>query len=290
MSFPSRVCLRGGPRVCDTFSQVNVVGSAAVRGVDRPGRRALGPGEGHVLVHGVLRVRDAAAGAAPGPVQARHFDSSRRPLLIPEPGPRHLLDARLPAVLPPAAPADPDEHDEAAQDFKDPADVAQDDAVADLHGWVRRRSCVYRHRRDGPEYVGVPGDGYDGHDSREEYQQSAQAGQDPVGPVFPAADPRDGHRQPDQSHDEGGHHQTPGDLDDLLLKIRGVLQAAIDSRVDWAGPADLPDALLEELVGRAVLESCEGPPVWGHGRCQVQDQAAGSQNHPEDQDARGAHG
>ncbi|TNN86287.1 hypothetical protein EYF80_003372 [Liparis tanakae] len=112
-----------------TTSQTEV----CVVGVASPDGRALGPGEGHIVVHGVLRVRDAAADVAPGPVQARHFDSSRRLLGIAEPDARDLLDARLPAVLSSAATADPDEHDEAAQDFKYPADVAQDDAVADFH-------------------------------------------------------------------------------------------------------------------------------------------------------------
>ena len=108
-----------------------------------------------------------------------------------EPVADHLLDASLPSVLPPAAAADPDEHDEAAQDLKDPADVAQDDAVADAHVYERG------HRGDLLEDVGVPGDGYDGHDARQEDQQSAQASHGPVRVVFPAADPRDGHGQPD---------------------------------------------------------------------------------------------
>lgn len=263
-------------------SEVGIIGSAAVGGVGGRDRGALGPGEGHVVVHGVPGVRDAA-GDAPGPVQPRHVDGPRRRFLR-KARAHDLVHAPLASVLPAAAAADADEHDEAGQDFEYPADVAQDDAVADAH--------VYggRHRRDVVEDVRVPGDGYDGHDAREEDEQAAQAGQQPVGTVSPAADPRDGHGQPDQGHDERGDHQALGDLDDLVVEVRGVLQVALLPLGGRGGPADVPDALLDVLGGRRVGDVVEGPPVGGHGGRQVQDPAAGGQDHPEDQDARRAQG
>lgn len=110
------------------------------------------------------------------------------------------LHPTLTSVLAAAAPADPNEHNGAGQDFEYPADETQDDAVSDA------RLPERRHRRDVREDVGVPGDWYDGEDARDEYQQSAQTGHRPVRIVSPAADPRDGHDQPEDGHHQGGQH------------------------------------------------------------------------------------
>ena len=264
-------------------SQVSLVGPAAVRAVVCPGCGALGPGEGHIIIQGVPGVRHAAGGAPGGTVQARHGDGSRRRLRA-EVRAHDVLDPPLASVLSAAAATDADEHDEAAHDLEYPADVAQDDAVADAHADGRG------HRGDLLEDVGVPGDGDDGHDAREEEEQSPQAGHRPVGFGLPAADPRDGHAQADQAHDQGGDHQPLRRLDDLVGEVRGVLQVAHRPLGGRGGPADVPDALLDVLVTRGVGDVVEGPPVGGHGGDEVQDPAAGNHDHPEDQDARRAQG
>lgn len=187
------------PPLPHAASQVGVIGSAADRGVDGPGGRALRAGEGHVFIQGVLGVRHAAAGAAPGPVQSRHIHPSRRRLLVGETVCCNLHPP-LTSVLAAAAPADPNEHNSTGQDFEYSADEPQDDAVSDA------RLLERRHRRDVREDVGVPGDWYDGEDTRDEYQESAQTGHNPVRIVSPAADARDGHDQPEDGHHQGGHH------------------------------------------------------------------------------------
>lgn len=73
-----------------------------------------------------------------------------------------LFNPDLSSVLPSAAAADPDEHNETAQDFKYPADVAQNDAVADSRSY---RCCIDIGRCDVWGAVGVPRDRYDSQDA-----------------------------------------------------------------------------------------------------------------------------
>lgn len=257
-------------------SQVGIVWSAADGGVDGAGGGALGPGEGHIIIQGVFRVGHAAAGAAPGPVQARGREAPGLRLRLV--ALHHLLHPPLAAVLAAAAAADPDEHDEAGQDLKDAADEAQDDAVADAR--VRER----RDGRDGGEEVGVPGDRDDGEDPRDEDQQASQAGHNPVRAVSPATDARDGHDQADDGDHQRGHHQTLRHRDDLMAEVGGVLQAALRPGVGGSGPADVPNALLEEGVRLDVGDVVQSPPVGRHRGGEVEDPAAGGEHQAEDQD------
>lgn len=66
-------------------------------------------------------------------------------------------------------------------------------------------------------------------------------------------------------------------------EVRGVLQVALGSGVGRGGPADVPDALLEERVGLDAADVVQRPPIRCHRGGQIQDPAAGRQNHPEDQ-------
>lgn len=280
MSVPAAVIMvppRESSRVPPGGSQVGIVGSAADGGVDGSDRGALRAGEGRIIIQGVFGVGHAAAGAAPAAVEARDLEPSGLRLLFVALL-HHLLHPPLPAVLAAAAAADADEHDEAGQDFKDPADEAQDDAIADAH--VRER----RGGRDLIDEVGVPGDRDDGEDTRDEDQQASQAGHRPVRVVFPAADARDGHDQADDGDHQGGHHQTLCHRDDLVVEVGGVLQAALRPGVGGSGPADVPYALLEERVGLDAGNAVQSPPVRCHRRSEVQDPAAGRQHQPEDQD------
>lgn len=196
-----------------------------------------------------------------------------------------LIHPNLSSVFATAAATDTDEHDEAPKDLKYAADVAQDDAVSDLQGGGRRQRG---DRGDVGEDVRVPGDGDDGQDTRTEDQQSTQTCHHPVGPVSPAADTRNGHSQPDQSHDEGGHHQTLGDGDDVVAEVVAVLLAALGPGVGGGGDADIPDTLLHDLIFWAALDVLDGSPVGGHSGGQVQDPPTGSHDQPEDQDPRSA--
>lgn len=74
-----------------------------------------------------------------------------------------------------------------------------------------------------------------------------------------------------------------------MVEVRGVLELAVLPRGGRAAPADFPDALLDELVGREG-GWLQGPPVRCHSGGQVQDPATGSHDHPEDEDARGPQG
>ena len=261
--------------------EVHVVGPAGIGVwcVDGAGRSGFGAREGHVVVRGVPGVRDAAR-AALGARQAGHLQApGRRVLPVTELRAHDLVDRPLPPVLAPAAAADPNKHDNPRKDLEDTPDVAQDDAVAHPH--------VVGHagRRDIFQDVRVPRDGDEGHDARQEDQQPAQAGQGPAGGLTPATDPWDGDGKADEGDDERRHHQPLGHLDDLLVEVLRILQPAAQL-AGVRGPADVPDALLDELIRRGV-PYIDRAPVGGHRGDEVQDPAARGQDHPEDKDPRG---
>jgi len=89
-----------------------------------------------------------------------------------------VRDHPLASVRSIAAAAYSDEHDEAAQDFQDAANVAKDDAVAhsDVGGWSR----------DVGDDVRVPSDGDDRQHTGAENQEAAEASHGPVRPLPPA--------------------------------------------------------------------------------------------------------
>ena len=147
---------------------------------------------------------------------------------------------------------------EAAQQQQAAAQVAQHQAVADLH-----RDRAGLGRQDGAicQEVVVPGDWDEAQEARGEEHDAGEAGQHEVGLVPPAAHAESRQQQPQARDGQRRDHQSPRHAHRLGGEVAEVVRLAALALATALLAAHVPQALVQHQVQRLVKEALHQPPA-----------------------------
>ncbi|KAL0614138.1 hypothetical protein AAY473_017613 [Plecturocebus cupreus] len=201
----------------------------------------------------------------------------------PRPGGRRLAAATTPLLAPGR---EAERQREAAQQQEAAAQVAEHQAVADLH-----RDRAGRGGQDlaVPQKVVVPGHRDEAEEAGDEEHEARDPGQREVGRVPPAAHAQRRQQQPQGRGGQRGDHECPRHQHGLGREVAPVVRPAALAFAAALLATHVPQALVQHHVHRLVQEALQQPPAGRQRAGQIEQQPAGREHHAQRHHRRRPH-